>query len=379
MLVGLIGWRGMVGSVLIKRMVAEGDFKDIEVKFFSTSNSGGLVSLPVSFNGRNILYDAYSLDELKDCDVILTCQGSSFTNKIFKPLRNMGWSGFWIDASRELRMENDSVIVLDPVNHSEILSAIKDGKKNFCGGNCTVSCLLMAINGLVKNNLVEWISSTTYQAASGGGSNHIRELLRQMGLLHGAVKEKLEVDKSDILEIDKLVLNSLKTLSDGEKEFFKVPLAGSLISWIDQDLGEGSSLEEWKGNAELNKILGLVHKDAIPVDYTCVRVGTIRCHSQSLLIKLKKEIPVDELGRILKEGNSWVEVIKNTKEDSERYLSPVHVSGTLKILIGRIRKMRADKKLIGAFTVGDQLLWGAAEPLRRMLRILVNETNGGEG
>ena len=379
MLVGLIGWRGMVGSVLIKRMVAEEDFKGIEVKFFSTSNSGGLVSLPVSFNGSNILYDAYSLDELKDCDIILTCQGSSFTNKIFKPLRNMGWNGFWIDASRELRMENDSVIVLDPVNHSEILSAIKDGKKNFCGGNCTVSCLLMAINGLLKNNLVEWISSTTYQAASGGGSNHIRELLRQMGLLHGAVKEKLEVDKSDILEIDKLVLNSLKTLPDREKEFFKVPLAGSLISWIDQDLGEGSSLEEWKGNAELNKILGLVHKDAIPVDYTCVRVGTIRCHSQSLLIKLKKEIPVDELGRILKEGNSWVEVIQNTKEDSERYLSPVYVSGTLKILIGRIRKMRADKKLIGAFTVGDQLLWGAAEPLRRMLRILVNETNGGEG
>ena len=379
MLVGLIGWRGMVGSVLVKRMVAEGDFKDIEVKFFSTSNSGGLVSLPVSFNGSNILYDAYSLDELKDCDIILTCQGSSFTNKIFKPLRNMGWSGFWIDASRELRMENDSVIVLDPVNHSEILRAIKDGKKNFCGGNCTVSCLLMAINGLLKNNFVEWISSTTYQAASGGGSNHIRELLRQMGLLHGVVKEKLEVDKSDILEIDKLVLNSLKTLSDGEKEFFKVPLAGSLISWIDQDLGEGSSLEEWKGNAELNKILGLSQKDAIPVDYTCVRVGTIRCHSQSLLIKLKKEISVDELGRLLKEGNSWVEVIQNTKADSERYLNPVHVSGTLKILIGRIRKMRADKKLIGAFTVGDQLLWGAAEPLRRMLRILVNGTNGGEG
>ncbi len=372
MLVGFVGWRGMVGSVLIKRMFEERDFESFESRFFSTSNAGGKTPGSFSFVGNQSLNDAYCVDSLSDCDVLLTCQGADYTNLIYPKLRNSGWTGYFIDASKALRMEKDSVIVLDPINSELISYSLKNGVKNFCGGNCTVSCLLMAVGSLFKKDLVEWLFSSTYQAASGAGANHIRELLTQMGSLNDCSKSLLKNPASEILEIDEKVLKTQKSLSNDQKFFFGVPLAGSLIPWIDKEANDGTSLEEWKGFVETNKILGRVNeKKLIPIEYNCVRVGSFRCHSQSLMIKLKEEIPLNEINEIIANGNKWVNVIPNDKKNSENLLSPLAISGTLSIHIGRIRKLGIGPQFISAFTTGDQLLWGAAEPLRRMLKILV--------
>ena len=373
MLVGIVGWRGMVGSVLIQRMLQEGDFNFFETRFFSTSNAGDKVPEKIKFKGSHILADGFDESALADCDVILTCQGSEYSRKMFPTLRSKGWSGFWIDASREFRMEEETTIVLDPLNRSSIDSAVKTGRKVFCGGNCTVSCLLMAIHGLVKNNLVECVSSTTYQAASGGGAKHMKELLTQTGKIYNRVDSLLSQDSSNILDIDSKVLDTQKNFSGNEMHCFKVPLAGSLIPWIDQDRNDGWSLEEWKGDVELNKILGSDKKEKVKVDFTCVRVGVMRCHSQSVILKLKQKLDIEDVEKILDEANPWVEVVPNKKADSEQFLSPLYASGTLKIPIGRVRRMNYDDSCISAFTIGDQLLWGAAEPLRRMLRIIVDE------
>ncbi|AXA89746.1 aspartate-semialdehyde dehydrogenase [Massilia sp. YMA4] len=373
-LVGLVGWRGMVGSVLMQRMQEEGDFNHIEPVFFSTSNTGG--KAPAMAKNETTLKDAMDIDELKRCEIIISCQGGDYTSAVFPQLRAAGWNGYWIDAASTLRMEKDAVIVLDPVNLNVIKDAMTKGVKNFIGGNCTVSCMLMGLGGLFKQDLVEWMTSMTYQAASGGGAQHMRELLTQFGTINGAVKGLLDNPASAILEIDRQVLATQHGLSAEETKQFGVPLAGNLIPWIDKDLNNGQSKEEWKGGAETNKILGRgadFGSSVIPVDGLCVRIGAMRCHSQALTIKLKKDVPLDEINDIIANDNQWVKFVPNTREASVRDLTPAAVTGSLTIPVGRVRKMSMGPEYISAFTVGDQLLWGAAEPLRRMLRIVLDK------
>ncbi len=367
MKVGFIGWRGMVGSVLINRMLEENDFEGFESFFYSTSQAGQ--AGPDLGCGTGILEDASDIEKLKKLDIIITCQGGSYTEKVFPQLRNENWKGYWIDAASTLRMEEDSIIVLDPVNMDVISRALKDGKKEFIGGNCTVSLMLMALDGLFKNNIVEWISSMTYQAASGAGAKNMRELLVQMGELSSACSSLLKNPSSAILDIDRLVTEKLNS-SGFPVENFQVPLAGSLIPWIDREVSPGLSREEWKGYAETNKIL--VTEKPIPVDGLCVRIGAMRSHSQGLTIKLKKDAPLDEIGEMIASANDWVKIVPNTKEDSVKELTPARVSGTLSVPVGRLRKMKMGNEYLSAFTVGDQLLWGAAEPVRRMLKITLD-------
>ena len=372
-LVGLVGWRGMVGSVLMDRMQAEGDFGLIEPAFFSTSNAGG--KAPVQARNEPTLKDAFDIDALKRCDIVITAQGGDYTSEVFPKLRAAGWNGHWIDAASTLRMKDDAVIVLDPVNLPVIRNAMARGGRNWIGGNCTVSCMLMGVGALYKAGLVEWMSSMTYQAASGGGAQHMRELLTQFGTINSEVKALLDDPKSAILEIDRKVLTRQQSLSGDDVANFGVPLAGSLIPWIDKDLGNGVSKEEWKAGAETNKILGQGEgfgTAAIPVDGFCVRIGAMRCHSQALTFKLRKDVPLAELEQMIASDNPWVQVVANNKDATLRDLTPVAVTGTLRIPVGRIRKLAMGPEYVGAFTVGDQLLWGAAEPLRRMLRLLLD-------
>ncbi len=371
-LVGLVGWRGMVGSVLLQRMQEEGDFAHIEPVFFSTSNTGG--TAPAMAKNEKTLKDANDIDALKKCDIIITCQGGDYTTEIFPKLRAAGWDGYWIDAASTLRMKDDAIIVLDPVNLDVIKTALSRGVKNYIGGNCTVSCMLMGLGGLFEHKLVDWMSSMTYQAASGGGAQHMRELLTQFGSINAEVKALLDNPAAAILEIDRKVLAKQHAFSADETKQFGVPLAGNLIPWIDKDLGNGVSKEEWKAGAETNKILGLGESfgsQAIPVDGLCIRVGAMRCHSQALTIKLKKDVPLDEINDIIASNNQWVKVVPNDRESSMKDLTPAAVTGSLTIPVGRLRKMQMGGEYLSAFTVGDQLLWGAAEPLRRMLRILI--------
>jgi aspartate-semialdehyde dehydrogenase len=371
-LVGLVGWRGMVGSVLIDRMQAEGDFALIEPVFFSTSNAGG--KAPAQAKNETTLKDAFDIEALRKCDIVITAQGGDYTTEVFTKLRAAGWNGHWIDAASTLRMKDDAVIILDPVNLPVIKNALAKGGRNWIGGNCTVSCMLMGVGALYKAGLVEWMSSMTYQAASGGGAQHMRELLTQFGTLNGEVKALLDDPKSAILEIDRKILGRQQSMSAHETENFGAPLGGSLIPWIDKDLGGGVSREEWKAGAETNKILGqgpAFGTAATPVDGFCVRVGTMRCHSQALTFKLKKDVPLAEIEALIANDNEWVRVVPNTRDATVKDLTPVAVTGTLGIPVGRIRKMAMGPEYVGAFTIGDQLLWGAAEPLRRMLRILL--------
>lgn len=369
---GFVGWRGMVGSVLMHRMQAERDFDHIEPVFFTTSQVGG--KGPSIGRDTGPLQDASSIDALKSMDVIVTCQGSDYTTKVYPELRAAGWKGFWIDAAKTLRMKDDAVIILDPVNMGVIKTALGKGIRNYIGGNCTVSCMLIGLHGLFKHDLVEWMTCMTYQAASGGGAQHMRELLTQFGLVHAEVKSLLDDPASAILEIDRKV-HAMQTGGSLPMENFRgVPLAGNLIPWIDQDMGNGMSLEEWKGGAETNKILGRgpsFGTAVTPVESLCVRIGAMRCHSQALTIKLKKDVPLDEINGMLAEANAWVRVVPNQRERSERELTPAAVTGQLHIPVGRLRKLAMGGDYLSAFTVGDQLLWGAAEPLRRMLRILL--------
>jgi aspartate-semialdehyde dehydrogenase len=371
-LVGLVGWRGMVGSVLMDRMQAERDFDLIEPVFFSSSNAGG--KAPVQAKNETALKDAFDIDALKKCDIIISAQGGDYTTDIFPKLRATGWNGHWIDAASTLRMKDDAVIILDPVNLPVIQNALAKGGNNWIGGNCTVSCMLMGVGALYKAGLVEWMTSMTYQAASGGGAQHMRELLTQFGTLNAEVKSLLDDPKSAILEIDRKVLAKQQTLTAAETANFGVPLGGSLIPWIDKDLGQGISREEWKAGAETNKILGQgagFGTPAVPVDGFCVRVGAMRCHSQALTFKLKKDVPSADIEALIAADNEWVRVVPNTREASIRDLTPITVTGTLSIPVGRIRKLAMGPEYVGAFTIGDQLLWGAAEPLRRMLRLLL--------
>jgi aspartate-semialdehyde dehydrogenase len=371
-LVGLVGWRGMVGSVLIDRMQAEGDFALIEPVFFSTSNAGG--KAPAYAKNETTLKDAFDIEALKKCDIILTAQGGDYTKEVFPKLRAAGWTGHWIDAASTLRMQDDAIIILDPVNLPVIKNSLAKGGNNWVGGNCTVSCMLMGVGALYKAGLVEWMTTMTYQAASGGGAQHMRELLTQFGTLNGEVRSLLDDPKSAILEIDRKVLAKQQNLSVAETANFGAPLGGSLIPWIDSDLGNGMSKEEWKGGAETNKILGqgaMFGTAATPVDGFCVRIGAMRCHSQALTFKLKKDVPVADLEAMMAADNEWVKVVPNTKEATLRELTPVQVTGTMSIPVGRVRKLAMGPEYVGAFTIGDQLLWGAAEPLRRMLRILL--------
>lgn len=365
---GIVGWRGMVGSVLVERMQAEGDFAHVETTLFSTSQAGE--AAPAFAGNGKTLQDAHNLDALAAMDIILTCQGGDYSKAIHPQLRARGWDGYWIDAASALRMDDRAVIILDPVNRHVIDAAIRDGKKDFIGGNCTVSLMLMALGGLFENDLVEWATSMTYQAASGAGAKNMRELLAGMGYLHAQVAGELADAHSAILDIDRKVSAALRS-DDYPKANFGVPLAGSLIPWIDADLGNGQSKEEWKGGVESNKILGR-SANPIPVDGLCIRVGAMRCHSQALTLKLKKDLPIAEIEQLLAKHNDWVKVVPNEKEASMQELSPAKVSGTLSVPVGRLRKLAMGREYISAFTVGDQLLWGAAEPLRRMLRILVD-------
>ncbi|QEY25214.1 aspartate-semialdehyde dehydrogenase [Neisseria zalophi] len=367
MKVGFVGWRGMVGSVLMQRMREENDFAHIaEAVFFTTSNVGG--SAPDFGQKAKILKDANDISQLAEMDVIVTCQGGDYTKTIFKPLRDSGWQGYWIDAASSLRMDDEAVIVLDPVNRNVIDAALEKGVKNYIGGNCTVSLMLMALGGLFQNGLVEWATSMTYQAASGAGAKNMRELLEGMGAIHHQVEKELADPAGAILDIDRKVSDFLRS-SSYPKANFGVPLAGSLIPWIDADLGNGQSKEEWKGGVETNKILG--GENPIVIDGLCVRVGSMRCHSQAITLKLKKDLPVEEIESLLAGANDWVKVIPNQKEASINDLTPAAVTGTLSVPVGRIRKLGMGGEYISAFTVGDQLLWGAAEPLRRMLRIIL--------
>ncbi len=368
-LTGIVGWRGMVGSVLLDRMKSEGDFELIEPLFFSTSNAGG--AAPDVARNERVLADAYDIDALKRCAIIVTAQGGDYTNDVFPRLRAAGWNGHWIDAASALRMHDDAVIVLDPVNQHMIRAAIASGGRNWIGGNCTVSCMLMGVGALFKAGLVEWMSTMTYQAASGGGAAHMRELLTQFGTLNAEVKALLADPKSAILEIDRRIVDAQRTLGAAATAQFGVPLGGSLIPWIDKDVGNGTSREEWKGFAETNKILGLAGQAAVPVDGLCVRIGAMRCHSQALMFKLTRDVPLPDIEALIATDNDWVRVVPNTREASLQQLTPVAVSGSLSIPVGRLRKMAMGGQYLSAFTVGDQLLWGAAEPLRRMLRILV--------
>ncbi|TAM89074.1 MAG: aspartate-semialdehyde dehydrogenase [Candidimonas sp.] len=371
--VGFVGWRGMVGSVLMRRMRDENDFALFEPVFFSTSNAGG--AAPAWADGATPLRDARSIDALKKLPIIVSAQGGDYTKAVYPKLRAAGWDGIWIDAASALRMADDAIIVLDPVNRPVIDAAIGRGVKNYIGGNCTVSCMLMGLAGLFNNDLIEWMTSMTYQAASGGGARHMRELLVQFGLLNDAVDDLLADPASAILEIDRGVLARQKT-AELPHDQFGVPLAGSLIPWIDSDLGNGVSREEWKGEAETNKILGrgpAFGTASTPVDGLCVRIGAMRCHSQALTIKLKKDVGLDEIADMLREGSRWARIVPNEREASMRDLTPVAVTGTLDVPVGRLRKMSMGPEYLSAFTVGDQLLWGAAEPLRRMLRIILGE------
>ena len=365
--VGLIGWRGMVGSVLMQRMREENDFASIDPVFFTTSNVGG--------NGPDIgkdipaLKDAYDLEALKPMDIIITCQGGDYTHEVYPKLRAEGWKGYWIDAASALRMEDESVIVLDPVNRRSIDQALRDGVKTYVGGNCTVSLMLMGLGGLFENGLVEWMTAMTYQAASGAGAQNMRELISQMGGLHASVADQLADPASAILDIDRQVAATMRDASF-PVDNFGVPLAGSLIPWIDKQLPNGQSREEWKAQAETNKIIGRSGRP-IPVDGICVRIGAMRCHSQALTIKLNKDVPLADIEAMLDAHNPWSKVVPNEKEATVRELTPTAVTGTLKVPVGRLRKLNMGSQYLSAFTVGDQLLWGAAEPLRRMLRILL--------
>ena len=380
-LVGLVGWRGMVGSVLMDRMQSEGDFALIEPVFFSTSNAGG--QAPAWAKNETKLKDAFDIEALKKCAIIISAQGGDYTTEVFPKLRSAGWTGHWIDAASTLRMKDDAIIILDPVNLPVIQTALAKGGNNWIGGNCTVSCMLMGVGALYKAGLVEWMSTQTYQAASGGGAQHMRELLTQYGTLNAEVKALLDDPKSAILEIDRKVIAKQRALIAAETANFGVPLGGSLIPWIDKDLGIGkhhdeegwgTSREEWKGMAETNKIMGqgaLFGSTETPVDGFCVRVGAMRCHSQALTFKLKKNLPSADIEAMIAADNAWVKVVPNNREATVKDLTPVSVTGTLSIPVGRIRKLAMGPEYVGAFTVGDQLLWGAAEPLRRMLRILL--------
>lgn len=364
---GMIGWRGMVGSVLMQRMQAERDFALVDPVFFTTSQVGG--KGPAIGKDVAPLKDARSVDALKAMDIIISCQGGDYTSEMYPKLRAAGWQGYWIDAASTLRMKDDSVIILDPVNMDVIRGAIKRGVKDYIGGNCTVSLMLMALGGLFKAGLVEWMTAMTYQAASGAGAQNMRELLAQMGSAHAAVADRLADPASAILDIDRQVADTLRSASFPTANF-GAPLAGSLIPWIDKDLGNGQSKEEWKGMAETNKILGR-SANPIPVDGICVRIGAMRCHSQALTIKLNKDLPLADIERLIATANDWVKLIPNERDVSMRELTPAAVTGTLHVPIGRLRKLPMGGMYLSAFTVGDQLLWGAAEPLRRMLRILL--------
>lgn len=371
--VGLVGWRGMVGSVLMQRMRDEGDFAFFEPVFFSTSNAGG--AAPDWATGAAALQDAYDVAALKKLPIIVTTQGGDYTTQVYPKLRAAGWRGLWIDAASTLRMKDDAIIVLDPVNRPVIDRAMERGVRDYIGGNCTVSCMLMGLAGLFKADMVEWMTSMTYQAASGGGARHMRELLTQFGILNSAVHDLLKDPASAILDIDRGVLKAQQDASLPQDNF-GVPLGGSLIPWIDKDLQDGMSREEWKGSAETNKILGRgpgFETSAIPVDGLCVRVGAMRCHSQALTIKLRRDIPLEDVHAAIRSGTEWARLIPNDKESTVRDLTPVAVTGTLDIPVGRLRKMSMGPEYLSAFTVGDQLLWGAAEPIRRMLRIALGE------
>ena len=364
--VGLVGWRGMVGSVLMQRMQAEGDFALIEAQFFSTSNAGGEAP---GYSGSGTLVDAYDLSRLGEMDAIVTCQGGDYTARVYPQLREAGWDGHWIDAASTLRMSEESVIVLDPVNRDVIDARLAAGGRTWIGGNCTVSLMLMGLGGLFRAGLVEWMSAMTYQAASGAGAQNMRELLAQMGALRDAVAAELADPTSAILDIDAKVSAALRS-SELPTEHFGVPLAGSLIPWIDKQLDNGQSREEWKAQAESNKILGR-ESDPIAIDGVCVRIGSMRCHSQALTIKLTLDAPLADVEALIRESNDWVRLIPNEREVSMRELSPAAVNGRLEVPVGRLRKLNMGPEYLGAFTCGDQLLWGAAEPLRRMLRILL--------
>jgi len=364
--VGLVGWRGMVGSVLMQRMRDENDFAEIDPVFFTTSNVGG--KGPDIGKDVPALKDAFDLEALKPMDVIITCQGGDYTTEVYAKLRAEGWDGYWIDAASTLRMQDEAVIVLDPVNRRNIDQALRDGVKTYVGGNCTVSLMLMGLGGLFEQGLVEWMSAMTYQAASGSGAQNMRELISQMGTIHGSVADQLADPASAILEIDRKVAATLRD-DAFPAEHFGVPLAGSLIPWIDKQLPNGQSREEWKAQAETNKIIGRSARP-IPVDGICVRVGAMRCHSQALTIKLNKDVPLADIEGLLAEHNPWSQVVPNTKEATLAGLTPTAVTGTLNVPVGRLRKLNMGSQYLSAFTVGDQLLWGAAEPLRRMLRIL---------
>ncbi|WP_309074095.1 aspartate-semialdehyde dehydrogenase [Paenarthrobacter sp.] len=371
--VGLVGWRGMVGSVLMQRMQEENDFANINPVFFSTSNAGG--ASPSFADGAGKLENAFDIETLAKLPIIVTAQGGDYTKQVHGELRNRGWDGLWIDAASTLRMNDDSIIVLDPINRDVIDAGLSGGVKDFVGGNCTVSCMLMGLGGLFKNNLVEWGTSMTYQAASGGGARHMRELLNQFGTLNNEVSSELDDPASAILEIDHKVLAAQRTGVDATQ--FGVPLAGSLIPWIDADLGNGQSKEEWKAGVETNKILGTGNgtagKDHVAMDGLCIRIGAMRSHSQALTLKLREDLSVTEIENLLAKDNEWAKVVPNTKEASMADLTPVAASGTLDIPVGRIRKLEMGPEYISAFTVGDQLLWGAAEPLRRMLNIVTGK------
>lgn len=363
--VGLVGWRGMVGSVLMSRMVEEGDFSRIKPVFFTTSQAGQ--AAPDFGTDAGVLQNAFDIDALKELDVVLTCQGGDYTNEVYPKLRAAGWNGYWIDAASALRMDDDALIVLDPVNGNKISDALANGAKTFVGGNCTVSLMMMALGGLFEKDLVEWIAVSTYQAASGGGARHMRELVTQMGILHDEVATELADPASAILELERKVTDKTRS-GDLPVDNFGAPLAGSLIPWIDSQLENGQSREEWKGQAETNKILGTTQP--IPIDGLCVRIGALRCHSQSFTIKLKEDISIPEIEKILAGNNDWVKVIPNDRQRSMDELTPAAVTGTLSVPVGRLRKLNMGPQYLSAFSVGDQLLWGAAEPLRRMLHLL---------
>ncbi len=369
-----MGWRGMVGSVLMQRMQEERDFDHIEPVFFTTSNVGGEGP---TFGGKSSgpLKDARSIEALKEMDIIITCQGGDYTTEVFPKLRAAGWDGYWIDAASTLRMEKDAVIILDPVNRHVIDAALDKGVKNYIGGNCTNSILLMGVGGLFREGLVEWVSSMTYQAASGAGANNMRELLQGMGVIYNAVADDLRDPASAILEIDRKVAKTIR--EDVPREYFAAPLAGGLIPWIDKQMENGQSREEWKGQAEVNKILG--NDKPVPVDGICVRIGAMRCHSLALTIKLKKDLPLAEIEAIIKSGNPWVKWVPNERGVTEQELTPAAITGGLQIGVGRVRKLNMGPEYVSAFVIGDQLLWGAAEPLRRMLRILLERSAANTG
>lgn len=369
MKVGLVGWRGMVGSVLMQRMVEEGDFKLIDPVFYSTSQIG--IPAPNLGKDAGMLQDAFDLESLKKLDAIITCQGGGYTEKVYPALRQAGWKGYWIDAASTLRMKPESIITLDPVNFDQIQQGIHNGTNTYVGGNCTVSLMLMAVGGLYKAGLVEWMTSQTYQAASGAGAKNMRELISQMGVINDSVTSELANPSTSILDIDRKVADTLRS-SDFPSQEFGVPLAGSLIPWIDVKRENGQSKEEWKASVETNKILGL-EDSPIPIDGTCVRIGAMRCHSQALTLKLKKNVPLDEIEEMIASHNDWVKVIPNDRDVTVQELSPAKVTGTLSVPVGRLRKLAMGDDYLNAFTVGDQLLWGAAEPLRRTLRIILSE------